>query len=103
MPHGIKEALRARPAKREKLKPPDDYSVILLNDDYTTRDFVVEVIIYVFHKSEEEAKTIMLRVHHTGRGVVAVYTRDIALTKAKQVRDLARANGFPLQCVVEKA
>jgi len=87
----------------EKLKEPREYMVILLNDNYTTRDFVVEILKLVFHKKPAEAKRIMLNVHHKGRGVVGVYTWDIANTKANQVHAIARQNDFPLKCLVEEA
>jgi len=89
--------------KDEKLKEPKDYVVILLNDDYTTRDFVVEVLMVIFHKSVEEANRIMLNVHHSGRGVVGMYTWDIANTKASQVHNIAKEYDYPLRCVVEEA
>jgi ATP-dependent Clp protease adaptor protein ClpS len=89
--------------KKRKLKEPDDYQVILLNDDYTTMEFVVEVLMIVFHKQEEDAVRIMMDVHHKGKGAVGVYTWDVAQTKANQVHALARRNEFPLKCVVEKA
>jgi len=87
----------------EKLKEPKEYMVILLNDNYTTREFVVEILKLVFHKNPEEAVTIMLNVHHKGRGVVGVYTWDIAVTKANQVHSIARQYEYPLKCVVEEA
>ena len=87
----------------EKIKEPKDYMVILLNDDFTTREFVVEVLKLVFHKNPEEAKTIMLRVHNNGRGVVGIYTWDIAVTKANQVHAIAKQYEYPLKCIVEEA
>lgn len=87
----------------ERLREPGDYTVVLLNDDYTTRDFVVEILKLIFHKDHEEATKIMLNVHRKGRGAVGIYTLDIALTKANQVHELAQKNEFPLQCVVEEA
>jgi ATP-dependent Clp protease adaptor protein ClpS len=87
----------------EELKEPKEYVVILLNDNFTTREFVVEVLKLIFHKNPEEAKTIMLRVHHNGRGVVGVYTWDIATTKANQVHELAKEYEYPLRCIVEEA
>ncbi len=87
----------------DKLKEPDDYQVILLNDDQTSMDFVVEVLMAVFHKSMEDAANIMMNVHNKGSGLVGVYTWDIAVTKVDQVHSLARQNKFPLQCKVEKA
>ena len=89
--------------EEEKLKEPKEYAVVLLNDDFTTREFVVEILIRIFHKNPAEAKSIMLNVHHKGRGVVGVYTWDIAQTKANQVHAAARQNEYPLKCVVEEA
>ena len=86
----------------EELKEPRECMVILLNDNFTTRDFVVEVLKLIFHKNPVEAKKIMLNVHHKGRGVVGVYTWDIAYTKANQVHAIARQYDYPLKCVVEE-
>lgn len=86
---------------RPEVARPPLYSVILLNDDYTPMDFVVIVVQHVFGKSLEEASRIMLRVHHEGRGVVGVYTRDIAATRVESVIQLARMNQHPLQCIME--
>jgi ATP-dependent Clp protease adaptor protein ClpS len=77
------------------------YRVVLLNDDYTTMDFVVAVLELVFHKPALEAEKIMLDVHKNGRGVAGLYTEDIARTKASQVHTLAAQKQFPLACVVE--
>jgi ATP-dependent Clp protease adaptor protein ClpS len=85
----------------ERLREPEEFRVILLNDNYTTMDFVVEVLVMVFHKSGEDANRIMLDVHRKGRGIVATYPWDIAQTKADQVHFLARERQFPLRCVVE--
>ena len=98
-----KEKTETRIRDKEKLKEPSDYIVVLLNDDYTTRDFVVEILELVFHKNHEEASRIMLNVHHKGRGIVGAYTWDIASTKAYQVHAIAKENDFPLRCVVEEA
>ena len=87
----------------EKLKEPADYIVILLNDNYTTREFVVEILKLIFHKSTEEATKIMLNVHNKGQGVVGIYTWDIANTKADQVHAIAKQYDYPLKCVVEEA
>jgi ATP-dependent Clp protease adaptor protein ClpS len=84
-------------------REPDEYRVILLNDDYTTMEFVVAVIMSVFHKDLFEATRVMLDVHRKGRGVVGVYTYDIAATKINKVHSMARENGFPLKCIMEKA
>jgi len=84
-----------------KLKEPDEYKVILLNDDYTTMDFVVEVLMVIFHKKIDDAEKIMLDIHKKGKGLVGIYTYDIAATKAEQVHIAARENQFPLRCIVE--
>lgn len=89
--------------REERLKEPDDYSVVLLNDDYTTMDFVVAVLVSVFGKSAADADRIMMDVHHKGRGLVGLYPWDIAVTKAEQVHLLARQQEFPLRCLVERA
>lgn len=87
----------------EELKEPDEYKVLLLNDDFTTMEFVVTVIMTVFHKSLPESTRIMLDVHRRGKGTVGVYSYDIAVTKINQVHQLARQNGFPLKCTMEKS
>jgi len=87
----------------EKIKEPSDYMVILLNDDFTPREFVVVILMKIFHKAREEATRIMLNVHHEQRGIVGIYTYDIALTKANQVHQKAKEYGFPLKCIVEEA
>jgi ATP-dependent Clp protease adaptor protein ClpS len=87
----------------EELKEPEEYSVLLLNDDYTTMEFVVTVLMTVFRKSLPDATRIMLDVHKKGKGTVGVYSYDIAVTKINQVHTLARQNGFPLKCTMEKA
>jgi ATP-dependent Clp protease adaptor protein ClpS len=103
MPVSFKSETARRTRQREKFEEPKDYRVILLNDDYTTMEFVIEVLITIFHKNEEEAVAIMLAVHNQGRGVVGVYTWDIARTKADMVHGAARAAEFPLHCIVEEA
>jgi len=87
----------------KELKEPDMYKVVLHNDDYTTKEFVVEVIQIVFHKPAIEATKIMMDVHKRGKGVVGVYTWDIAQTKVAQVRQMAKEREFPLKCSVEPA
>ena len=87
---------------REELKSPSLYKVLLLNDDYTTMEFVVRVLETVFQKPPTEATQIMLRVHKKGVGLCGVFTRDIAETKIETVRHLAREEGYPLKCVMEK-
>lgn len=82
---------------------PKMYRVILHNDHYTTMEFVVEVLIKVFHKPAAEATRIMLDVHRKGKGHVGVYTRDIAETKVAQVHFMAKQREFPLRCTYEEA
>lgn len=86
---------------RPKLKKPRKYAVILMNDDYTTMEFVIEVLQRFFHLSEAEAFQVMMKVHQEGRGTAGVYSFEIAETKAEQVHDSARTRGFPLRCVIE--
>ncbi|QQO07924.1 ATP-dependent Clp protease adapter ClpS [Breznakiella homolactica] len=102
MPENMGNGTQLASKIEEQLKEPEEFRVILLNDDYTTMDFVVEVLMHIFHKSLEDATRIMLDVHLKGRGMVGIYTYDIALTKADQVHSLARQNEFPLRCLVEK-
>ena len=87
----------------EELKEPQEYVVVLLNDNFTTREFVVEILGLIFHKTLEEATKIMLNVHHKGRGVVGVYTWDLAQTKVNQVHEIAKQYDYPLKCVIEDA
>ena len=86
----------------EELKEPPLYKVLLLNDDYTTMEFVVQVLISVFHKSIEESTRIMLKVHHNGVGLCGVYPYEIAEVKVSTVHALAKERGFPLKCMMEK-
>jgi ATP-dependent Clp protease adaptor protein ClpS len=89
--------------ERQALKPPAMYKVILLNDDFTPMEFVVMIVQKYFNKDSEAAARIMWQVHHDGKGICGVYTRDIASTKVKQVVAHARQAGHPLQCVMEEA
>ena len=98
-----KTITRSKEKAVEKIKEPDEYRVILLNDDYTTMDFVVMVLVDIFRKNLEDANRIMLDVHKKGKGIVGQYPWDIAATKADQVHSLARENEFPLKCIVEPA
>ncbi len=86
----------------EEVEEPPMYRVLLHNDDYTTMEFVVEVLMYVFNKSVEEATRIMLNVHQKGIGVCGVYTYDVAETKVSTVEALAQENGYPLKCTMEE-
>jgi ATP-dependent Clp protease adaptor protein ClpS len=88
---------------KKKLKKPPLYKVLLHNDDYTTKEFVVQVLQYVFHKEQTEAVQIMLHVHKKGIGVAGVYTYEIAETKVTLVENLARQHEYPLKCTMEEA
>ena len=98
------------PGPAEKLKErvqtkkdePTHHRVILLNDDYTTMDFVMQVLESIFDKSPAEAYQIMMHVHTNGRGLAGIYPWEVADTKAQAVISLAREAGFPLQAVVEE-
>ena len=89
-------------AQRNKLKPPPMFKVMLLNDDYTPMEFVIEVLERFFNKDRDGATHIMLHVHRRGVGVCGVFTFEVAETKVAQVMDFARANEQPLQCTMEK-
>ncbi len=82
---------------------PELFSVILLNDDYTTMDFVVQVLESVFNKQPAEAFRIMMQVHTQGQGLCGVYPFDIAETKVAAVHELAHDHGFPLRATMERA
>ncbi len=85
------------------LDEPTKYKVLLHNDDYTTMDFVVKILMAIFHKSMLESEQIMLKIHTSGKAVCGVYTYDIAQTKVYQVKQLAKSNGFPLLATLEEA
>lgn len=91
-------AVKAKP----KTKKPALYKVMLLNDDYTPMEFVVQVLSQFFNKSQEEATRIMLHVHRRGVGLCGVFTFEIAETKVMLVMDYAKRNQYPLQCIMEK-
>ena len=86
---------------KPKLKRPPLYRVLLLNDDYTTMEFVIQVLVDIFHHSEERAGQIMMHVHQKGAGICGIYTREIAESKVEQVLEYARQNQHPLQCTME--
>ncbi|MEW6098742.1 MAG: ATP-dependent Clp protease adapter ClpS [Pseudomonadota bacterium] len=86
-----------------KVEPPRLYQVVMLNDDFTPMEFVVMVLQQFFHRDLETATQIMLKIHHEGRGVCGVYTKDVAATKVEMVLAAARRAGHPLQCIMEAA
>jgi ATP-dependent Clp protease adaptor protein ClpS len=87
---------------KTKLAYPKKYKVYLLNDDYTSMDFVVDILISLFHKSYEEAEKIMLDIHKKERGLCGIYTHEIAETKVMQVIKKAKESGFPLKATMEE-
>ena len=87
--------------RTQKVKPPQMYQVVMLNDDYTPMEFVVVVIQEYFNKDLESATQIMLKIHLDGKGVCGVYSKDVAATKVDQVLEAAHKAGHPLKCVSE--
>ncbi len=84
-----------------KLKRPPFYRVVLLNDDYTTMEFVMKILKGIFHHSEEKAAQIMMHVHQKGAGICGIFTREIAESKVEQVVQFSQQNKHPLQCTME--
>ena len=95
--------VRSKESTQIKAQSPRMYKVVLHNDDYTTMDFVVEILVSVFKKTAAEATKIMLDVHRKGAGSCGIFIRDVAETKVNQVHQLARENQFPLRCSYEEA
>ncbi len=85
------------------VREPKQYLVYLLNDDYTSMDFVIDVLMNIFHKNYQEAEQIMLDVHKKDRGICGVFTCEVAETKVMQVSKLSREQGFPLKATMEEA
>ena len=86
----------------EEIKEPSMYKVLLHNDDYTSMEFVVEILLSIFNKSIEDATITMLKVHREGIGICGVYTYEVAETKVNAVHVLAREREFPLKCTMEQ-
>lgn len=86
--------------ERISLKEPRRYKVIIFNDDFTTMDFVVNILKSVFFKTDAEAETLMLTVHKSGSAVVGIYTYDVAMSKVRKATDMARAEHFPLKLTI---
>lgn len=99
--HGANQGGLALEERKPKLKKPPLYQVVLLNDDYTPMEFVVEVLEVFFGMDRQKATQVMLTVHTRGKGVCGVFTRDVAETKAAQVNDFARQEQHPLLAEVE--
>ena len=99
--HQTDIAEQTREAVKERTQEPPMYRVMMYNDDFTTKAFVVELLVSVFHKGVAEATALMYQIHNKGRGVAGIYPREVAETKVSVSRDLARENGFPLQLSLE--
>lgn len=93
----------AKERSESRTKEPKQYNVIMLNDDFTTMDFVVEILTDIFHKDSVTAQAIMLNVHKKGRAVVGSYPYDIAVTKVEAALSRAKSEGFPFRMTVEEA
>ena len=87
----------------DKLREPKKYHVVMHNDDFTTMDFVVDILMDIFNKNRDDAQLLMLTVHRSGRASVGEYTYDIALTKVNKASERARKEGFPFRMTVEEA
>lgn len=98
----IENEIESELSEKIELKKPKMYKVLLLNDDYTSMEFVVSTLMGIFHKSEEDAYAIMLRIHNSGSGLCGVYTHEIAETKVAQVLNSAKKSKFPLRAVMEE-
>ncbi len=85
-----------------EIEEPKNYKVLLLNDDYSTMDFVIDVLVKVFRKNIDEATQIMLNIHNNGKGLCGIYTYEIASTKVAQVKTMAKEQGFPLKAIMEE-
>ena len=87
--------------ERTDLKEPRRYKVTIYNDDFTTMEFVVKILVQVFFKSEAEAETLMLQVHHSDKAVVGIYSYDVATSKVRKATSMAREENFPLRLTVD--
>lgn len=94
--------LEPEKVKKPKLIKPSFFQVLLLNDDYTTMDFVVKVLVKFFGKNESQANALMMKVHRDGEAICGIYSYDVAQTKVEQVISFSRENDHPLMCVLRK-
>jgi ATP-dependent Clp protease adaptor protein ClpS len=92
-----------KPKSKVNVKKPKHYKVVMYNDDYTTMEFVINVLVTVFNKKLLEAEKIMLDVHERGKGVAGIYSYDIAITKVSTAMSMAKEQGFPFKLTVEEA
>ncbi len=95
------EQTSVKERQRTDLREPRLFKVFIHNDDFTTMEFVVMILMTVFHKSETEAQTLMLKVHHSDKAVVGIYTYDMAVTKTSRAKQMAEDAGFPLRLSYE--
>ena len=95
------EQSHVRERQKTNIREPRRYKVVFLNDDFTTMDFVVKVLKEVFFLSEENARALMLKVHHEGKATAGIYTYDIAVSKVQKATRMAREAGFPLRLSYE--
>lgn len=86
-----------------KIKKPKNYKVVMYNDDYTTMEFVINILMNVFNKKILDAEKIMLNIHEKGKGVAGIYSHDIAITKVSTAMSMAKEEGFPFKLTVEEA
>jgi len=96
-----KEQSSIRERERIELREPKRYKVIIYNDDFTTMEFVVKILTEVFFKTQEEAEALMLKVHHSDKAVVGIYSYDVATSKTRKATRMAREANFPLRISVE--
>ena len=96
-----KEQSKTRERQRVDLREPRRYKVTIYNDDFTTMEFVVMILVQVFLKSEEDANALMLQVHHSDKAVVGIYSYDVATSKVRKATSMAREAGYPLRLSVE--
>lgn len=100
---GVRVIDREKEKQKEKIGPPKMYNVVMLNDDFTHMEFVVELLMKFFGKGMQEAAGIMLEVHKSGKGIAGTYTKDIAETKAAAANAYAQSQEHPFKCTVEVA
>lgn len=93
----------AKQKDKVKIKKPRNYKVVMYNDDYTTMEFVINILVSIFNKKLMEAENIMLDVHEKGKGVAGIYSYDIAITKVSTAMRMAKEKGFPFKLTVEEA
>ncbi len=86
-----------------EVNEPKFYHVLLINDDYTSMDFVIEILRFIFNKTTQESHRIMMTVHHNGQGIAGTFPKEIAEEKQQQVKRLAKNNHFPLACEIKPA